>query len=144
MTTELTAQQSFEENIKDRLRKDIGGLIPNEVLSQLIEKSMQEMFFTREKKPEHSGYNARFIEHPSWFDKEVKSSLEPLIKQYLESWVESNKSDIEAVCLSEITKNAPSLLVGTFIKMITDKTTAASYSMMNDLTNKMRERGIAI
>jgi hypothetical protein len=142
--TALTPQQTFEENIKNRLRKDIGDLVPPEVLSALIEKAMKEMFFTREKKPEHSGYNAKMIELPSWFDKEIKSLIEPLIKSHLENWLESNRSDIEAVLLGEITKNGPKLLAGLFVSIISGKASEAGYSMVNDLTNRMRERGLPV
>ena len=142
MSTALTPQQTFEENIKDRLRKDIGDLIPPEVLSQLVTKAMTEMFFTRKREPEHSGYNAKIIEKPSWFDLCVKETMQPFIKDHLDAWLKENSEVIKQCIVDEITKNGPALLAGTFLKMLTDISAGNAYSMVNDLTNKLRERGL--
>lgn len=42
MTTQLTPQQSFEEKLKDRIRENIGDLMPDALLSQMIARAMSE------------------------------------------------------------------------------------------------------
>ena len=45
MTTELTPSQNFEQKIKEKLTKDIGDLMPDELLVSLIERSIEDCFF---------------------------------------------------------------------------------------------------
>lgn len=45
MTTQLTPQQLFEEKLKDRIRENIGDLMPDALLSQMIARAMEEFLF---------------------------------------------------------------------------------------------------
>jgi hypothetical protein len=73
MPNELTPQQLFEEKIKARLRAEIGDLIPDDVLKDLLGKAIQEMFFTRrESRPDN--WHGKHI-FPSWFEETVGQLL---------------------------------------------------------------------
>lgn len=144
LTGKGSAQQAFEENIKDRLRKDIGDLIPPEVLSALISKAMEDLFFKHETKPEHGGWNARQIPQPSWFELEVSAAVGPLIRAHLEQWLKANREAIEAVCVAEIVMNGPKMLASLFVQILVGNAKQEAYSMVADLTNRMREKGVQV
>lgn len=40
---EINVKQTFEDNIKDRIRNDIGDLIPDELLTNMISKSIDDI-----------------------------------------------------------------------------------------------------
>lgn len=46
MSTEITTPQSFEEKMRARIRESIGDLISDEDLKKLLDKAIQENFFT--------------------------------------------------------------------------------------------------
>ena len=84
MSTELaenmTPQEQFQNNIKDRLQKDIGDLIPDEVLKGMVEKSIKEMFFTRKMDKAGSDWSPKWQENASWFEAEVFDRFKILIE----------------------------------------------------------------
>lgn len=89
---ELTPQQSFEEKIRDRMRDDIGDLVPDEVLADLMQKAIQEMFFTRRST---SSYGNK-TELPSWFEAETEKLLSIKARETLHAYMEENKDEIES------------------------------------------------
>ncbi len=82
--------EQFQTRILDKLKADIGGLMPDEVLRGLMTRAVEEQFFkTRTVK---DGYNT--VEKPSWFVEEVGKHAKPIIEQITRDWLEVNKSKI--------------------------------------------------
>lgn len=124
MSTEqaLTPQQRFEEKLTDKLREDIGALLPDDVLANLVEKSMHEMFFKRGSEKEHSGWNAKTIETPSWFERQVKELLEPRINAEIEALFDEQRAAITQMAVKAITDAAPGMLAAALFGYVQTKT----------------------
>ena len=90
----MVVMQSFEENIKERLTKDIGTLIPDEALTALIEKAVHNCFFEPQKKQTFSGYSTQTITIPSVFEETVKDLLEENVKTVLRKWINDNEQKV--------------------------------------------------
>jgi hypothetical protein len=87
MTNEVATIQDFETKVKDRIKKDIGELMPESVLQKMVEKCVEEMFFEREI---HYGRTEK-----SWFEKEIKEVMLPIMKEQVSIYVEKNRKRIE-------------------------------------------------
>lgn len=58
MAGELTVPvQSFEERMRERIKKDIGELLTNEELSKMIQRSMEDIFFNERPNPSYNGWS---------------------------------------------------------------------------------------
>lgn len=99
MSEQLPAiPQSFEDKIKERLKKDIGDLIPDEALKTMVDKAIQDIFF--KETVETSGYHS--TKTPSWFHQEVDKLLHEKIKESMKSYVNDNKKELNKI-IAEIT-----------------------------------------
>lgn len=133
----LTSQQQFEENIKDRLRKDIGSLLPDDVLAKLIEKSIQEIFFTRVVEKDRYGYTTK--DEPSWFTKEVDKQLKHSASEAITGYFDQHKEAIGKLVVEHILAKTPqvlvSIIVGAFLAKSHD---LAQQTTADSLEEKLR------
>ncbi len=93
MGTELTTEQAFQEKIKDRLAEDIGGLMPDELLAEMVKRSIDDMFFGKDK----------------WFGKEVQTLLEAQIKDSIQHYFAENQEKIIADIKESLKERVPEL-----------------------------------
>lgn len=106
MGTEVQTNKEFQEAIIERLRSDIGNLIPDDALKAMIEQAMQSMFFTR--KVERSGYRDK--ELPSWFEEAVEQELNERIRSMAQAWFDVNQPMMEEIFAEMISSHAPKLM----------------------------------
>lgn len=106
MENQLTPQQSFQKQISDRLREDVGKLIPDEALAEMVDRAVKDMFFTKFETTK--GY--RTMESPSWFESEVAKVLGATIKQHMDAYFAKNGDAIQEQILQAVTTSMPSLI----------------------------------
>lgn len=139
----LTPQQQFEEGIKDRIRKDIGDLIPDSVLAQLTEKAIQETFFT--KRVIKREYGREDIK-PSWFEETVKSLLEGTMRRHVDDYMEKNGDTLAKVVATTITENGPQLLGELLVSLINrtqyNAEQSLNFKIQDQINNAFRNRGM--
>lgn len=88
MSTEVTKPPSFEEVIINKLRKDIGDLMPDEVLKDVISKATHHIFFDPVKTPRsYGGYDT---EAYSWLEKTCRDLLEKRMNAALQVYMAQN------------------------------------------------------
>jgi len=103
MNTELTPMQTFEEQVKERLKTDIADLLPDEALSGLIEKSINEMFF----KPRITGNSFNERREPSWFNQAVETAVKARLSGLLTKHLADHQKDIDAKIEASIVRSMP-------------------------------------
>lgn len=101
-----TAQEQFEANIQDRLRSDIGELLPDDVLSGLVSKAINDLFF-KDVVVNSGSYSTRT--EPSWFRKEVEYQMRTRIKDALDKYFETNEDKINEIIQSRMQEHAGTL-----------------------------------
>ena len=92
--TEETAQQRFEQKVRDRLREDIGELLPDDVLAELAAKAMHTMFFEKRVKPDPHGYRHRDTVQPSWFEEYVERRMRERLRVFVGEWMRDNEQQL--------------------------------------------------
>lgn len=145
--TSLTPQKAFEEKVKDRIRESIGDLMPDELLSKMTERAMEEMFFQDRKVKTNSFHNDEIIK-PSWFKEEVETLLRTRINGFLDKWFEEQAGDLAQKFTDELIRGAPDLMV-TYVQGVLAKSIEHSSGMAIDLARQsliksMNDQGISV
>lgn len=92
-STNTNPMETFQNKITEKLRSDIGSMLPDEVLQGLVKKAVDEHFFKERKETSSSGYHT--ITKPSWFVEEVGKHAQPLIEKAVSEYVKNNKEVME-------------------------------------------------
>jgi hypothetical protein len=138
MTTELTATQTFENNIKERLVKDIGTLIPDEALTALVNKALEKAFFEPQKGIVGSGYNSRTENKPSVFEQQVKEMIQPLFEAKIKEWCNNNSERIEKELSSFLNSRAEDVFLSAIGSMFSSHFEAMKWNISNELQVRMQ------
>lgn len=90
--------EDFKQRVLDKLKNDIGSLMPDAVLAGLVQQAVKDTFFTERTipKPDRGGYSTETIKAPSWFMQEVTTQIEPKLKDAVKLYVETNRDMIDA------------------------------------------------
>lgn len=94
MSTDLTPQQKFEERIKAKLVDDIGQLLPDDVLSAMVEAAMKEAFFKPRKIVDNSGYHQRIVDGDPWLVEVLRDLVGEQVKHEVKAFAEANREEI--------------------------------------------------
>ena len=86
MGRDLTAQQSFDKKIKERLKKDIGRLIPDSVVKEMVKRATNELFFDK-KKVSGDSWNPEYV--PAKFVSTVKELMEPRVEAAIQDYMKT-------------------------------------------------------
>lgn len=142
MSTELTPQQRFEEKVRDRLRENIGDLIPDDVLSKMIQDTMQKLFFHRPMVDEGDRWNKKMVEKPSWFENEVREQTEkmlrPLVLRHVAEAIEEKREDIDVAVAAVVQGGIAQAFFNSIERLYRDPLSALSLQMW-ERTEKIRE-----
>lgn len=128
--TDITPQQAFEDLIKDRIRDDIGKLMPDEALQKIIEKAIEGAFFTQRITKEGSWHER--VE-PSWVEKHIRSLLEAQVRAHVDKWFQDNRERMSEIIETGIKETMPGMLV----KLLEGFWDAKLYSFQANLQSLM-------
>jgi hypothetical protein len=113
---EITPAQAFEEKIKDRLKRDLGDLIPDEMLTKLIEKAIASIFF--EPVVSRSTYGNVIDSKPSWFQTEVERLLKARVQEFLNTYMKEHEAEIKEKFSRILETKGPELVANFFIGIL--------------------------
>ncbi len=86
--TEVATQRSFEENMMDRIRKDIGELMPDDALQKIVERGMNDAFF--KERTGSDGYGKR----EPLFTETLRDLTDVRVRAAVEEWMKSHADEI--------------------------------------------------
>ena len=125
-----TPQQEFEQRIKDRLAEDMGKLMPDEVLAEMVNRAMNDAFF-KERVVERDGYNRTTVK-PPWFVEAMRELLEEQVKAQCATWFEKNQDTME-----ELVRD---LVQDGLLNAIINRVNTQLQFTMDDFANKIVDR----
>lgn len=131
VTVPQTPQEAFQQKIQDRLREDVGSLIPDEVIAEMTKKAINDMFFTRRGSVD--AYGRPQIKELSWFEKEVEEQTRAKVRQALSDYMKENGKELVKNAADAIAKKAPEILATFLIEGIVNSATGYSYSLTDTL-----------
>ena len=141
MSNKLTPQQTFEKKIEDRLRSDIGDLIPDELLQQLVSRAIEKNFFEQVKHVEYNAYSADKVTYTdSFFVQKIQSLLEERVSLSIDKWIAENQ-DLVAEKIESTVKAAPETLVLNAISsMFNGSIQSLQWQMQAELDNRLNNQ----
>ncbi len=86
--------QGFQNRVLQKIRDDIGKMLPDEVVEGLVQRAIDEEFFRPVKVYSQYGNDK---EEPSWFIKEVTKLSKPVLEKYIAEHVKEREKDIKKV-----------------------------------------------
>ena len=141
MTKELTPQQKFQERIVDKLREDFSKLLPDEVLSSLVEAATHDIFFKKESYSE--GWQTKYKD--SWFITEVKDIFKKEVHKKAQEFIDENKDKLENAFLDVFKQSLPEIIVSFIVTKMTTMTHSSvmnnQISIVSQVEDILRKRG---
>lgn len=93
-TTALTPQQSFQKKLEDRIRENIGELMPDEALQEIVAKAVQKAFFDPVIKTDRYGHT-NSSQEPPWMVTLTREILEKQTGEAVRKWFADNPEKVE-------------------------------------------------
>jgi uncharacterized membrane protein YheB (UPF0754 family) len=133
VATTQNVSRSFEEAIKDRLRKDIGELLPDQVLAELVKKAVQDLFFT-ERVENKGSYNER--RQPSWFVEEAGKLIKAQLGEAITAYMTEHKEQLGRVLADHLRDNIHKILADLVVECFTYRAS----QLFSELSQSLEER----
>ena len=92
METQIVKSQTFEEKLGERIKKDIGDLIPDTDLQEIVKKAMHKAFF--HEKVIYDNYNREISREMPFIIDHVKSLIEERVDKQIKTWMADHDKDI--------------------------------------------------
>lgn len=125
--------EEFKDKISSKIREDIAGLIPEDVIKQLIERAVEEQFFKpRIENDPYNHYNKK--EKPSWFVELVVKHSEEYIKEEIKRYAEENKEVIKMAMHSFLQENNLLLIA---MQILREQSRSDMETLMINIINHM-------
>lgn len=83
------SMDEFMNNLKSKIREDIAGMIPDNVVAEMAQQVLKEEFFGK-RKEETGGWNSKTIIKPSQFEEMVLDAAKPMILSHVIKLLEEN------------------------------------------------------
>jgi hypothetical protein len=115
MTTEISTQEQFQEQMKARIRAAAGDLMPDEMLQEIVKRGIEEAFFKPAKR--YDKYN-RVIEGEPWLPTFLRSLMQEKVAVAVDAWLKENPEAVTKV-LADVVKEG---VGGTMIELLNRRT----------------------
>ena len=139
MSTDVTRPQDntpealFKAKIIERIQSDMGDLMPDKMISDVIEASIKEMLYR----------NVGNQYHPKkWIEDQVIEVCGQQVKDTVAKLLEDQRAEIEAMVTDYIKNNLPSLIAAFFMNMVMAQSGRVGAEMGMDIMNNVRNGNI--
>jgi len=132
---EIVKSESFEDKMKNRLKESIGDLITDEDLTKLVNKAVEEVFFTGGRKTISGGMYPTYKDIPPLLHGIVENALKEQIKQIAEVWVTENQLAITAMLDQIIKDGAATMMMEAFNNMFQGQLSNLKFNIENQIQN---------
>ena len=127
---EPTPVEQFREKVADRIRGDIGSLMPDEMLQQIVKETI-EVELNRPVNP-GTGYHR---EQTPWIRKEILSVLKPSIEKVVAAEITRAEKDIEKMVKEEIKELIPGMFANILMTMLKGQSYGLENAVMQFVQN---------
>lgn len=141
MSSEIMNPLDFQARMVERLREDVGKLIPDDKLEQMVNEAIKTMFFNRESRITDS-YSNRKTELPSWWEKEVETQLKNQIRDFTNVYLKEHKAEIEKALSDALVASLPTMLAQVITGVLTGGISSLVFNMQSGFENHLRSSGM--
>jgi len=135
--------EDFKSRVREKLKADIGSMMPDDVLAALVQQAAHSMFFEKRRKNVGSDYHPLYEEMPSWFEEAVAKEVEPLIRQAVqETLVSPMWKDLISRCIHDALSQDKLMIC--MAGVIGDYIHRGVGMAAHDIVNQLRSAGVRI
>lgn len=93
----ISPHQQFMEKISARLREDIGDLMPDETLADLVSKNIEQHFLTDKIETVSNGFHGgtKTVPVPNQFRLLVAEIIKPRVEKHTQDYFEQSAAEID-------------------------------------------------
>lgn len=116
----------FREKVAERIRDDIGTLMPDEMLQQIVKETIQAEL----DRPVKVGgfYNA---EQTPWIRKEILGIIKPSIEAAVSSEIKKHEVSISKMVKDEIKELIPAMFAEVIMAILKGEASSIEYAVRN-------------
>ena len=118
--------QQFRDKVADRIRSDIGDLMPDEMLQQIVEQSIQQELM-------RPAPGAKSWETSTWLHEEIKAALDGKIAAMVQKEIAKQEKLIAAAVKEAVVDAVPSAITRIIMDMIKGQSMNISYEIQSML-----------
>lgn len=128
--------QDFQNKVTEKIRNDIGQLLPKEVVDGLFNKAVNEHFF-KPRIIQDTNWSSRTTEIPSWFVQAVADASQPILEQAIKEYVKNNEAVIKKAMDEFLsTQNLTLLTCASLAQQMNNQVYQVVEQIMSRLTNR--------
>jgi hypothetical protein len=138
-----SAMSEFEAKLKDRIREDIAELIPDEVLAEMIRKTINDQFMQTRKiceNPDASSYYQRWKESPPWLLEVVQPLIKTQIDAHVTGWAQENSEKIAEMVRAEIGESGEKAITRAISSVFSSAFVGLEMNIRNNIQNSITLR----
>ena len=129
--------KAFQARVIDKLKADIGSMLPDEVLKGLSQKAVDDTFF--KERVEGDSWNKR--QRPSWFVEEISKLARPMLEAEVKRFVKENHEVIQKAVNSFLSQNNLMLVLMAQLREESAESLKHVQQAINDIEQKLQKLG---
>ena len=135
MSNEIQTNETFEEKLKTRIRESIGDLLSDDDLKKIIDRGLEEVFFT-EKVINSGHYSNNKQITPPLIHQMIKELLQPNVDEIIKQYIYEHESEINEIIHNTVQEGIGTCLVKAINSMFQNQMFTLESNIRNQLTNR--------
>ncbi len=136
MGTEIEPMKDFQEKLSERIRGDIGNLIPDAVLSKIVQQSLEDAF-TKERITKQSKYPYNETIEAPWIVEFLQDIMKETMKEEVQKWVKENQNFIKKFISEEIFKEPEKIILNVITNLFMTRDMDIQYKIEQNIRNNL-------
>lgn len=133
--------QEFKDKVAERLRDQIGDLIPDEALAKMVEDAMQKAFFEGRVTKKWDGYRHSETSEPPWFVSEVKGLVDARVKEAVINEMNKRAEDLDKIIEERLEAGMSQMVLKTIDDVFRNAFQQVGFNLQQDINNAMQNIG---
>ena len=141
----LAPMETFIERVKGKLRDDIGSLLPDEAVSEMVQKVINDEFFAAKRvRTGGTDYHPQYGEKPTAFQEAVLEACKPIIERHVGRVLVERSDQIEEQIQAIIGDGITKFFLAQLDALFKQALEAHSWSIQSAIEQNLRNRGISL
>lgn len=143
-TKAVAPMDAFMDRVKAKLRDDIGSMLPDEAVQQMVDKVIHDEFFKprRIPKPGRGSYSSDEIEVNSPFQDMVIKACQATIEKHAMLIAERHAAEIEAQIKQSVEAGLITLALKSLDGVFSQALANYGWNIQNVIENNLRTKGL--
>jgi hypothetical protein len=137
MTNAVAMSSDFQERLYQKIRDDIGSLMTDVEIKALVEKTMERVFFSPQRKANPRGWGSDEI-LPSRVEQIVKELIEPSLVKAMKQWFDEHPEMVQAELNKALSGGLVSSVARALDSIIQGHFSTMQYNMQQALEGALR------